>query len=122
MKDQLERTWFPDTGQRSVTWTNIFIDDYCSVSAVIQLALTTIEWNGPVYAGEYGSALPVSAKHRPQASPAPEPGAEPNESWFIAAVYPVADLPQAVSSSLSANHSVLFVERAAYQGSHILNT
>jgi len=66
----------PLTGQRSVTFT-------------------TTEWNGPVYAGEYGSSVPVKAKHRPHASPAPKPGADPKESWLIAAVKPEADIPQA---------------------------
>ena len=42
--------------------------------------------NGPEYAGEYGSAVPVSAKQRPQASPGPRPGADPNESWETAAL------------------------------------
>lgn len=56
---------------------------------------TTIELNGPVYAGEYGSAAPVRAKHLPQASPAPRPGTEPKASWLMAAVNPVAVTPQA---------------------------
>lgn len=51
--------------------------------------------NGPVKLGEYGSLFPVSAKQRPHASPAPNPGAEPNESWLMAAVKPDADLPHA---------------------------
>ena len=55
--------------------------------------------NGPVYAGEYGSASAVSTKHLPQASPGPSPGADPKESWFKAAVYPVAVLPQAIDPS-----------------------
>jgi len=52
-------------------------------------------WKGPVNAGENGSAVPVIAKQRPQASPAPDPGREPNANWFIAAVKPLADFPQA---------------------------
>lgn len=52
--------------------------------------------NGPVKAGEYGSALAVNEKQRPHASPAPRPGAEPNASWLMAAVYPDAALPQAI--------------------------
>ena len=51
--------------------------------------------NGPVYAGEYGSLLPVSAKQRPHASPGPIPGDEPNVSCETAAVYPDADMPHA---------------------------
>jgi len=50
---------------------------------------------GPVYAGEYGSAFPVKAKQRPQASPGPVPGVDPNASWLIAAVKPLAAFPQA---------------------------
>lgn len=40
--------------------------------------------------------MPVREKHRPHASPAPRPGAEPKESWFMAAVNPFAEIPQAV--------------------------
>ena len=49
-------SWSPWTWQRSVT-------------------LET-----PQYTGEYGSAVLMSAKQRPQASPGPGPGADPNES------------------------------------------
>ena len=59
------------------------------------MTFTTIVLKGPVKLGEYGSLLPVTAKHLPQASPAPEPGTEPKASWLIAAVKPLADLPQA---------------------------
>ena len=52
--------------------------------------------NGPVNAGEYGSAFAVSAKHLPQASPGPRPGDDPKESWFNAAVNPDAALPHAI--------------------------
>ena len=41
---------------------------------------------GPVNPGEYGSALAVKAKQRPQASPGPRPGADPKANWLIAAV------------------------------------
>ena len=50
---------------------------------------------GPVNAGEYGSAVPVIAKHLPQASPAPSPPGAPKANWFIAAVYPFPTFPQA---------------------------
>lgn len=46
----------------------------------MSVTFTTTELNGPVYDGEYGSALPVSWKHRPQASPGPRPGDEPKAS------------------------------------------
>lgn len=59
------------------------------------MTLTTIELNGPEKDGENGSAVPVIAKQRPHASPAPAPGAAPNASWFMAAVNPEADFPQA---------------------------
>lgn len=48
-----------------------------------------------MYEGEYGSAVPVSAKQRPQASPAPRPEADPKASWEMAAVKPEAGMPQA---------------------------
>ncbi len=54
--------------------------------------------------GEYGSWVPVMEKQRPQASPAPEPGAEPKESWLIAAVNPVADRPQAEVTSFKSRY------------------
>lgn len=57
--------------------------------------LTTMEWKGPEKDGENGSDVPVTMKQRPQASPAPRPGAAPKESWFIAAVKPDAVFPQA---------------------------
>ena len=60
-------SWLPATGQRSVT-------------------LTMIVLNGPVNAGEYGSAFAVMAKQRPHASPGPRPGNDPNASWLTAAV------------------------------------
>lgn len=53
-------------------------------------------WNGPVKAGEKGSDCPVRAKQRPQASPAPSPGADPKDNWFMAAVKPLPVLPQAI--------------------------
>lgn len=59
------------------------------------MTFTTIVLNGPVNEGEYGSAFAVTAKQRPQASPGPSPGAEPNDSWFMAAVYPEPAIPQA---------------------------
>ena len=49
--------------------------------------------------------MPVRAKQRPQASPAPEPGAEPNDSWLMAAVKPEADLPHAEIEKVSREHS-----------------
>lgn len=61
----------------------------------MSVTFTIIVLNGPVKAGEYGSALAVNEKQRPHASPAPSPGAEPNASWLMAAVYPDAALPQA---------------------------
>ena len=66
----------PASGQRSVTFTTTVL-------------------KGPVYDGEYGSALAVSAKQRPQASPAPRPGPEPKANCEMAAVKPLADIPQA---------------------------
>jgi len=62
-----QNCWLPETGHMSVTFT-------------------TMLWNGPVYDGEYGSSVPVSAKHRPHASPGPRPGSDPKESWLMAAV------------------------------------
>ena len=59
------------------------------------VSLTTMELNGPGKDGENGSEVPVMAKQRPQASPAPRPGAAPKASWFIAAVKPDAVFPQA---------------------------
>jgi len=59
------------------------------------VTLTTMEWKGPGKDGENGSDVPVTTKQRPQASPAPRPGAAPKESWFIAAVKPDAAFPQA---------------------------
>lgn len=60
------------------------------------MTFTTTLWpNGPVYEGEYGSAVPVRAKQRPQASPAPRPEADPKASWEMAAVKPEAGMPQA---------------------------
>ena len=41
------------------------------------VTLTTMLWKGPVKAGEYGSAVPVKRKQRPQASPGPRPGGDP---------------------------------------------
>ena len=64
-------------------------------SLFMSVTLTTIVWNGPVKDGENGSSVPVIAKQRPQASPAPAPGGAPKVSWFIAAVNPVAEIPQA---------------------------
>ena len=77
LRDWPHHSWLPCTGQRSVT-------------------LTTMVLNGPVNAGEYGSAVAVTAKQRPHASPAPSPGADPKESWLIAAVKPLAATPHAV--------------------------
>ena len=42
--------------------------------------------------------FPVIAKHRPHASPAPDPGADPKVSWLTAAVNPLADFPHAAHS------------------------
>jgi len=39
-----------------------------------------MEWKGPGKEGENGSDVPVRAKQRPHASPAPSPGGEPNAS------------------------------------------
>ena len=50
---------------------------------------------GPVKDGEYGSAVPVKLKQRPQASPGPRPVGAPKASWFIAAVNPYPVMPQA---------------------------
>jgi hypothetical protein len=52
-------------------------------------------WKGPVNEGEKGSEVAVIEKQRPQASPAPRPGPEPNINWFTAAVKPDAVFPQA---------------------------
>ena len=61
----------------------------------MRFTLTTMEWKGPGKDGEKGSCVPVKAKHRPQASPAPSPGGAPYDNWFIAAVKPFADFPHA---------------------------
>jgi len=60
------------------------------------VTMTTMLWKGPVKAGEYGSAVPVKEKQRPQASPGPRPGGAPKASWFIAAVNPLPVFPQAI--------------------------
>jgi hypothetical protein len=69
------------------------------------VTLTTIEWYGPPYDGEYGSDVPVSAKQRPQASPAPRPLAEPKESWLIAAENPLAASPHAMTYCQRVNNT-----------------
>ena len=60
--------------------------------------LTTMVFlNGPQYAGEYGSAVSMSAnfnarkRHRARAQRC----ADPNESWETAALYPEAEMPHA---------------------------
>ena len=79
LRDWPHHSWLPCTGHRSVT-------------------LTMMVLNGPGKEGEKGSLLAVTAKQRPQASPGPSPGADPNESWLIAAVYPLAAMPHAAST------------------------
>ena len=56
---------------------------------------TMVSPNRPEYAGEYGSVVPVNAKQRPQGSPGSRLGADPNESWETAVLYPEAEVPHA---------------------------
>ena len=74
--------------------------------------------NGPLLLGVYGSAEPVTLKHRPQASPGPTPVGAPKESWLIAAVYQEAAFPHAIKVLNSAYAPLERSLVGAYQDNH----
>src|SRR6266702_409651 len=92
---------------------------HCELLPAGQRLLTfkTMVLNGPVKPAEYGSAVAVTLKQRPHASPGPRPGSEPKASWLIPAVKPVVVLQHAAGILYSACALLWSATRGAHRES-----